>query len=291
MSGPPGSGKTLLARALPGILPGLSIEEALDITKIYPVADQLPPGEPLIHHRPFRAPHHTVSYAGLVGGGRYPKPGEISLAHRGVLFLDELPEFGNRMLEMLRQPLDPPGKVVAISCSAGSLTYPANFMLVGSMNPCPCGYFSDTDPEESAPAVCRWFLVTRSGSGARRTFGRMVTHSTSRCRGWRSRSWPTTGPGNRGQPPADQRRHGSGRGTPLLPGRRRGAQPVEDGHVAATPQRPGLPPRAKRQAGPDTPGAQAIADLAGEANIVPAHIAEAIQSHREAAHYRPRRQM
>jgi magnesium chelatase family protein len=145
MSGPPGSGKTLIARAMPGILPQLTVPEALDVTRVYSVADQLPPDEPLIRHRPFRAPHHTVSYAGLIGGGRWPKPGEISLAHRGVLFLDELPEFGTRMLEMLRQPLE--DKIIAISRSAGSLTYPANFILVGSMNPCPCGYFSDPEKE------------------------------------------------------------------------------------------------------------------------------------------------
>lgn len=145
MSGPPGSGKTLIARSMPGILPCLTIEEVLDVTRIYSVADQLSPAEPLVRHRPFRAPHHTVSYAGLIGGGRWPKPGEISLAHRGVLFLDELPEFGTRMLEMLRQPLE--DKVVAISRSAGSLTYPANFILVGSMNPCPCGFYTDPEKE------------------------------------------------------------------------------------------------------------------------------------------------
>lgn len=145
MSGPPGAGKTLIARSMPGILPKLTIEEALDVTRIYSVADALSPDEPLVRHRPFRAPHHTVSYAGLVGGGRWPKPGEISLAHRGVLFLDELPEFGNRMLEMLRQPLE--DKIVAISRSAGSLTYPANFTLIASMNPCPCGYFGDSVKE------------------------------------------------------------------------------------------------------------------------------------------------
>ena len=145
MSGPPGAGKTLIARSMPGILPRLTVDEALDVTRIYSVADQLSPSEPLVRHRPFRAPHHTVSYAGLVGGGRWPKPGEISLAHRGVLFLDELPEFGMRMLEMLRQPLE--DKTIAISRSAGSLTYPANFTLIASMNPCPCGYFGDSVKE------------------------------------------------------------------------------------------------------------------------------------------------
>ena len=145
MSGPPGSGKTLIARAMPGIMPQLTLSEALDVTRIYSVADLLTPDEPLIRTRPFRAPHHTISYAGLIGGGRYPKPGEISLAHRGVLFLDELPEFGKNMLEMLRQPLE--DKTVSISRSAGSLTYPANFMLISSMNPCPCGYYGDPQKE------------------------------------------------------------------------------------------------------------------------------------------------
>lgn len=141
MVGPPGSGKTLLARSLPSILPTMSIEEALDVTRIYSVADLLPPGTPLLHNRPFRAPHHTISHAGLVGGGTWPRPGEISLAHRGVLFLDELPEFGTRVLEVLRQPIE--DHVVTISRAKGSLSFPANFMLVAAMNPCPCGYAGD----------------------------------------------------------------------------------------------------------------------------------------------------
>jgi len=141
MVGPPGAGKTLLARAMPGILPRLTIDEALDVTRIYSVADQLPPDTPLIQNRPFRAPHHTVSHAGLVGGGNWPHPGEISLAHRGVLFLDELPEFGPRVLEVMRQPIE--DKVVTISRAQGSLTFPANFQLIGAMNPCPCGFYGD----------------------------------------------------------------------------------------------------------------------------------------------------
>jgi magnesium chelatase family protein len=128
MIGPPGAGKTLLARALPAILPHMSIDEALDVTRIYSVADQLPPDVPLIRTRPFRAPHHTISHAGLVGGGNWPHPGEISLAHRGVLFLDELPEFGPRVLEVMRQPME--DKIVTISRAQGSLTFPANFQLV-----------------------------------------------------------------------------------------------------------------------------------------------------------------
>lgn len=118
MVGSPGAGKTLLARALPGILPVMSLEESLDVTRIYSVADQLPAGTPLIRHHPFRSPHHTISHAGLVGGGNIPKPGEISLAHRGVLFLDEFPEFGTRVLEVMRQPME--DKVVTISRAKGS---------------------------------------------------------------------------------------------------------------------------------------------------------------------------
>ena len=141
MVGPPGAGKTLLARAMPGILPEMSVEEALDVTRIYSVADALLPEMPIIRMRPFRAPHHTISHAGLVGGGNWPHPGEISLAHRGVLFLDELPEFGTRVLEVMRQPIE--DKVVTISRAQGSLTFPANFMLLAAMNPCPCGYAGD----------------------------------------------------------------------------------------------------------------------------------------------------
>ena len=155
MVGPPGAGKTLLARSVPSILPKLTIEEALEVTRIYSVADMLPPGVPLVRHRPFRAPHHTISQAGLVGGGRWPRPGEISLAHHGVLFLDELPEFGMRTLEVLRQPME--DHVVTISRAQGSLTFPANFMLVAAMNPCPCGYFGDPTHE----CTCSPAMVSR----------------------------------------------------------------------------------------------------------------------------------
>ncbi len=141
MMGPPGSGKTLLARSLPSILPPMTTEEALEVTKIYSVSGLLPPNTPLIRHRPFRSPHHTISNAGLVGGGHWPRPGEISLSHRGVLFLDELPEFGHTVLEVLRQPLE--DRTITISRAQGSVSFPANFMLVGAMNPCPCGYYGD----------------------------------------------------------------------------------------------------------------------------------------------------
>lgn len=141
MMGPPGSGKTLLARCLPSILPTMTRPESLDVTKIYSVAGLLPAEKPLITERPFRAPHYTVSNAGLVGGGQWPRPGEITLSHRGVLFLDEMPEFGHQVLEVLRQPLE--DKTVTISRAQGSITFPANFMLVGAMNPCPCGFHGD----------------------------------------------------------------------------------------------------------------------------------------------------
>jgi magnesium chelatase family protein len=155
MSGPPGSGKTLLARALPSILPQMSMAEALEVTKIYSVSGLLPSDTPLIMQRPFRSPHYTISNAGLVGGGRWPRPGEISLSHRGVLFLDELPEFGHTVLEVLRQPIE--DKVVTISRAQGSITFPANFMMVAAMNPCPCGYFGDPVKE----CTCSFSTVSR----------------------------------------------------------------------------------------------------------------------------------
>lgn len=141
LSGSPGVGKTLLARAMPGILPKLTLDEALEVTRIYSVADVLQGERPLVQARPFRAPHHTISQAGLVGGGSMPKPGEISMAHRGVLFIDEIVEMSPKTLEVMRQPIE--DKIVTISRAQGSMTFPANFLLVGAMNPCPCGYFGD----------------------------------------------------------------------------------------------------------------------------------------------------
>lgn len=148
MKGVPGSGKTMMARAFPGILPALTESEAMELTKIYSITGNLPQGHSIIRYRPFRSPHHTTSRIGLIGGGSHPMPGEISLAHRGILFLDEFPEFPRSVLEALRQPME--DGVVAISRAAGTVSYPAQFLLVAASNPCPCGYYGS----QARPCRC-----------------------------------------------------------------------------------------------------------------------------------------
>ncbi|MEK7250701.1 MAG: YifB family Mg chelatase-like AAA ATPase, partial [Bacteroidota bacterium] len=162
MIGPPGSGKTMLAKRLPSILPPLSFEESLETTKIHSVAGILPPDTALVATRPFRSPHHTISDAALVGGGTIPRPGEISLSHHGVLFLDELPEFARNVLEVLRQPLE--DGHVTISRSKLSVDFPANFMLVCAMNPCPCGFYTDPNKECTCnPQMIQKYMAKISG--------------------------------------------------------------------------------------------------------------------------------
>jgi len=162
MIGPPGSGKTMLAKRLPSILPPMSLEEALETTKIHSVAGILQSGSSLITTRPYRSPHHTISDAGLVGGGTYPQPGEISLAQNGVLFLDELPEFKRSVLEVMRQPME--DRVVTISRARISVEYPASFMLIAAMNPCPCGYYNHPDKDcVCSPGIVKSYLNKISG--------------------------------------------------------------------------------------------------------------------------------
>jgi magnesium chelatase family protein len=162
MTGPPGSGKTMLARRISTILPAQTFEEALEITKIHSILGLLPEDQALVAKRVFRSPHHTISDAGLIGGGTHPRPGEVSLAHNGVLFLDEMPEFKKNILEMLRQPLE--DGQVCISRAAQSLTYPASFMLVAAMNPCPCGYQGDSQHScTCTPAMIQRYRTRLSG--------------------------------------------------------------------------------------------------------------------------------
>lgn len=162
MVGPPGSGKTMLAKRLPSVLPPMSEQEALEVTKIYSIAGLMKTKAGLITARPFRNPHHTVSDAGMIGGGRIPRPGEVTLSHNGILFLDELPEFPRQVLEVLRQPIE--DGEVTISRVSASLSYPAKFMLIAAMNPCPCGYHGDPSQQCScSPADIRRYLKKISG--------------------------------------------------------------------------------------------------------------------------------
>ena len=160
--GPPGAGKSMMAKRLPSILPPLTLHEALETTKVHSVAGKLGTGESLISQRPFRAPHHTISSVALVGGGTFPQPGEISLAHNGVLFLDELPEFNRQVLEVMRQPLE--DRKITVSRAKYTIEYPASVMLVASMNPCPCGYYNHPSREcICSPGAVQRYLNRISG--------------------------------------------------------------------------------------------------------------------------------
>ena len=190
MIGPPGAGKTMLARRLPGILPPLSFDESIEATTIHSVAGQLRPGVGLLTERPFRAPHHTISDVALVGGGSTPRPGEVSLAHHGVLFLDEMPEFDRRVLEALRQPIEE-GRIT-VSRALRSVVFPARFVLVAAMNPCPCGYHGDKrrecrcTPQQTARYHNRLSGPLRDRLDSDRRSGRRADHRDDRRAGRRS---------------------------------------------------------------------------------------------------------
>jgi len=289
MSGPPGAGKTLLARALPTILPTMSIGEALEVTKIYSVRGLLPEGTPLIIQRPFRSPHHTISHAGLVGGGSWPKPGEISLAHRGVLFLDELPEFGHRVLEVMRQPME--DRVVTISRAKTTMTFPANFMLVGAMNPCPCGYFGDPVKEcTCSPAIVTRYQKRLSGPLLDRIDIHVEVPRVEYEKLASESALETSEPIRRRVEEARERQRKRFEGRRLScnagmgPGEVREYCRLDDAGrslLRSAMQQLQMSARAFHRI---LKLARTIADLAGEGEITTAHLAEAIQ-------YRPRRQM
>lgn len=282
MIGPPGSGKTMLAQRLVTILPDLSLAEAIETTKIYSVAGLLDRKEKILGTRPFRAPHHTISDAGLVGGGHTPRPGEISLAHHGVLFLDELPEFRKNALEALRQPLED-GKVT-ITRSSLTATYPARFMLIGAMNPCPCGYFGDRSrPCRCSPQQIRQYQGRISGP----LLDRIDIHVEVPSVRYRELAARETGEGSETirarieKSRETQNRRFAGDGT-LFNARMadrqvRAACPLGGESrqlIEMAMDRLGLSARAHTRI---LKVARTIADLEGEQAIRPSHVAEAIQ--------------
>jgi len=280
--GPPGAGKTMLARRLPGILPELGSDEALEVTVAHSVAGLLPPGGPAIAHPPFRSPHHSVSVAGLMGGGRPPRPGEVTLAHRGVLFLDEFPEFRREAREALREPLEE-GTVNIVRAGA-AVTYPARFLLIAAMNPCPCGHWGD--PRRSClcspPAVLR-YRSRISGplqdridlqvnvpcldyheiqSRGQSESSAAIRDRVLRARGIQRRRFSNSGPAANGQMgPAEVRKFC------------RLSQPAQ-GVVRAAFEQLGLSLRAHDRI---LKVARTIADLDGGGELEPGHLAEAIQ--------------
>ena len=288
LSGPPGAGKTLLARAMPSILPPMTFEESLVVTKIYSVAGMLPDDTPLIRHRPFRAPHHTVSYAGLVGGGQVPRPGEISLAHRGVLFLDELPEFGTKLLEMLRQPLE--DRQLTIARSSGSLTFPAGFMLIAAQNPCPCGYYNDPVKEcTCSPAMVTRYQKRISGPLLDRIDIHIEVPRVEHEKLSDDRLGESSAAIRSRVTAARERQHRRFKGTALLTNADMGPAEVREycllddagrSLLRAAMQQLQMSARAYHRI---LKLARTIADLAGSDKIQTVHLAEAIQ-------YRPRRQ-
>ena len=279
--GPPGSGKTMLAQRLPSILPPLTFEESLETTKIYSALGRSPADRPLVSVRPFRSPHHTISDVGLVGGGRYPRPGEVSLAHNGVLFLDELPEFKKTVLEVLRQPLED-GRVT-IARAAGSLVFPARFMLVAAMNPCPCGYLGDPKKEcRCPPAQIQKYRAHVSGP----LLDRLDIHLEVPAVDFKDLAGigPALGSadlrGRVAQARAAQARRFAGRGL-FVNAQMTGGQlrtwaplgPESQALLQSAMERLGLSARAYARI---TKLARTIADLEGADGLGPAHLAEAI---------------
>jgi magnesium chelatase family protein len=279
--GPPGSGKTMMAQRLPTILPPLTFEEALETTKIYSALGRSPSDRPLVTLRPFRNPHHTISDVGLIGGGRYPRPGEVSLAHNGVLFLDELPEFKKTVLEVLRQPLED-GRV-SIARASGSLVFPARFMLVAAMNPCPCGYLGDPKKEcRCQPLQIQKYRAHVSGP----LLDRLDIHLEAPAVEYKDLAGETPASGSRdlrdrvAEARAAQARRFAGRGL-YVNAQMTGGQlkkwaplsPEGQSLLKQAMERLGLSARAYARI---NKLARTIADLEGAADIGPAHVAEAI---------------